>query len=38
LSGHDVTLRGLSLVTRENGTSPAATVDARWAAVVTARN
>lgn len=38
LSGHDVTLRGLSLVTRETGTSPAARVDARWAAVVTARN
>ena len=38
LSGHDVALRGLSLVTRETGKSPAATVDARWAAVVTARN
>ena len=38
LSGHDVTLRGLSLVTREIDTSPAARVDARWAAVVTARN
>ncbi len=38
LSGHDVTLRGLSLVTREMGQSPATRVDARWAAVVTARN
>lgn len=38
LSGHDVTLRGLSLVTREAGKSPATRVDARWAAVVTARN
>lgn len=38
LSGHDVTLRGLSLVTRETGKSPATRVDARWAAVVGARN
>ena len=38
LSGHDVTLRGLSLITREIGQSPAARVDARWASVVTARN
>ena len=38
LSGHDVTLRGLSLITREMGQSPATRVDARWAAVVTARN
>ena len=38
LSGHDVALRGLSLVTRETGKSLAPRVDARWAAVVTARN
>ncbi len=38
LSGHDVALRGLSLVTHEIGQSPASRVDARWAAVVGARN
>ena len=38
LSGHDVALRGLSLVTRDIDQSPAARIDARWAAVVTARN
>lgn len=37
LAGHDVTLRGLSLVTRDVGPVPAAEIDARWSALVATR-
>lgn len=37
LAGHDVTLRGLSLVTRDVGKVPVARIDARWSAVVATR-
>ena len=37
LSGHDVTLRGLSLVTRNVGKAPVAAIDTRWSTLVAAR-
>jgi hypothetical protein len=37
LSGHDVTLRGLSLVTRDVGKLPVAAIDARWSTLVATR-
>jgi hypothetical protein len=37
LSGHDVTLRGLSLVTRTVGKVPVAAIDTRWSTLVATR-
>ena len=37
LSGHDVTLRGLSLVTHNVGKAPVAAIDTRWSTLVAAR-